>query len=212
MHSASDLDAVTVDAFGTLLELEDPTDRLRRALAARGIERDHAAVRAAFEAEVAYYRPRSLEGGDPTRLSALRLACVGVFLRDVDAPLDPSSFVEPFLASLVFRLAPGADAALASLAASGLALACVANWDASLHEQLERVGVAHRFAVVVPSAAVGVEKPDPRIFAAALRELRVRPERVLHIGDDEVDRRGARAAGLAFADPPLASLPERLGL
>jgi hypothetical protein len=32
------------------------------------------------------------------------------------------------------------------------------------------------------------------------------------VGDEDVDRDGARAAGLAFEPTPLATLPERLGL
>jgi putative hydrolase of the HAD superfamily len=34
----------------------------------------------------------------------------------------------------------------------------------------------------------------------------------LHVGDEDADRGGAAAAGLAFAPPPVATLPERLGL
>src|SRR5688572_18467060 len=37
---AAKLDVVTVDAFGTMLELVEPYDRLRAALAARGMKRD----------------------------------------------------------------------------------------------------------------------------------------------------------------------------
>ena len=63
MHSpkaASDLDAVTVDANGTAVDLDDPTDRLQASLAERGVERDRDVVAAAFKAEVAYYLPRTL--------------------------------------------------------------------------------------------------------------------------------------------------------
>jgi HAD superfamily hydrolase (TIGR01509 family) len=212
MRSASELDAVTIDGFGTLLELEDPTERLCQALADRGVQRDPGTVRSAFHAEAAYYRPRSLTGGDAERLASLRVDCVRVFLEHAKGDLDPASFVEPFLAAIVFHLAPGALEALEALAGAGLALACVANWDMSLVEHLRRLGVSDRFGAVVPSALAGVEKPDPRIFELALRQLGVDRARALHIGDDEADRLGAQAAGLAFVEPPLASLPERLGL
>jgi putative hydrolase of the HAD superfamily len=212
MRSANQFDAVTVDAFGTLLELEDPTERLRSALGALGIHRDAATVRAAFRAEAAYYRPRSLRGSDPARLAELRAECVQVFLDRVGAGLDAESFVDPFVESIVFRLVPGGRAALDALAGAGLALACVANWDLSLIEHLDRLGVTQRFAAILPSALVGVEKPDARLFEEALRKLGVSADRALHIGDDAVDRDGAAAAGLAFAEPPLPSLPGRLGL
>ena len=49
---------------------------------------------------------------------------------------------------------------------------------------------------MIDSALVGVEKPDPAIFRAALEALGVAPEEALYVGDlYEVDVVGARAAG-----------------
>lgn len=212
MRSARDLDAVTIDAFGTLLMLEDPAGPLGAALAGRGIERGLDEIRAAFHAEAAFYRPRALLGRDPETLAALRRECVGVFLAEVRAELEPASFVDAFLAAFSFRVAEGAGDALARLAAAGLSLACVSNWDIGLDDHLRAAGVHDRFAVTVSSASVGFEKPDPRIFRVTLDRLGVEPGRALHIGDEDADRLGAAAAGMAFAPVPLATLPARLGL
>ena len=65
----ADLDAVTVDGFGTLVALVDPVPALDRALRERGIERSPDTVRAAFKAEVAYYRPNAVVGSDATSLA-----------------------------------------------------------------------------------------------------------------------------------------------
>jgi putative hydrolase of the HAD superfamily len=208
----SRLDAVTVDSYGTLLRLEDPVDALRAALADRGVDRDADAVRAALHAEASYYRPRSALGRDPESLAALRHECVKVFLEAVEADLDATAFVPAFLGAIAFRPIDGAEAALDRLRAAGLTLVCVANWDIGLHEHLRRLGVHERFAVVVTSAEAGAEKPDPAIFHHALGLVGVRPDRALHIGNEDADREGARAAGLAFEPEPLATLPERLGL
>ncbi len=212
MRSASTIDAVTVDAFGTLVELTDPVPALRAALADRGVDRSVAEVGRAFRAEVAYYRPRSLEGRDQASLVSLRLACVRVFLEAADSLLEAEEFVDPFVASIVFRPVEGAAGALDRLRHSGLALACVANWDIDLHEHLARLSVVDRFDVVVTSAEAGCEKPDPRIFELALERLDVRAARAIHIGDEAADRDGASAAGLGFEPVPLATLPERLRL
>ena len=212
MPSADALDAVTVDAFGTLVVLEDPAERLRLELAARGVERDVGAVRRAFGGVAAYTRPRSVRGRDATSLAVLRQECVSVFLTEADAALDAAEFVPAFVGSIVFSLAEGTREALDALRAAGLSLACAANWDVSLHDHLARLGIADRFDAVLASADVGVEKPDPRVFAHALERLGVVPGRALHIGDEEVDRVGAAAAGLAFEPVPLATLPARLGL
>ena len=209
---ASDLDAVTVDANGTAVELDDPTDRLQAALAERGVERERDVVASAFKAEVAYYLPRTLEGSDEASLAGLLRRCTGVFLEHAEADLEPESFAPAFADSIRFRPIPGAVEALERLQGAGLALACVSNWDASLGAQLERAGLGSYFTTVVSSAEAGAAKPEPGAFTVALTRLGVEPARALHIGDTDADSEGAAAAGLAFEPVPLATLPERLGL
>lgn len=212
MPSPEHLEAVTVDALGTLVDLDDPTEPLGTALRERGVERRRKEVGRAFAVEAAYYVPRSHEGRDPSSLARLRRECAHVFLAELGADLDPEEFARPFVEALSFRLVDGALDAIDRLRASGLALACVTNWDFAFPEHLERAGVADRFAVVVTSAEAGAQKPDPKIFEIALGRLGVPPERALHIGDSDSDRDGAQAAGIAFEPTPLATLPARLGL
>ena len=56
------LDAVTLDAYGTLVTLADPVPKLMDVLAERGVERSEQAVLAGFRTEVAHYAPRASEG------------------------------------------------------------------------------------------------------------------------------------------------------
>jgi putative hydrolase of the HAD superfamily len=200
----TELEAVTVDGYGTLLQLIDPVPALRRALAARGIEPSDDEVRRAFRAEVGYYRPHALEGRDAASLAVLRRDCVAVFLGALGDPLPAEEFVDDFMASLVFEPVAGAAKTVARLRARGLRLGVVANWDCALPGHLAAAGLASFFDTVVTSARAGAAKPDPAIFELALRELGVRPERALHVGDEPLDEEGARAAGLAFAPTPLA--------
>jgi len=206
------LAAVTVDAFGTAVELLDPVPRLRVALARHGVEAGEQTVARAFRAEVVHYLPRSHLGRDSPSLTALRVECAGVFLREAGAPLDPAAFAPHFAASLEFRLLPGVADALDRLRDAGLRLACVSNWDCSLAGYLERADLGDRFETVVTSAETGVAKPDPPPFRLALERLGVEPAQAVHVGDDENDRLGALAAGLAFEPAPLVTLPARLGL
>ncbi len=203
---------MTLDAFGTLLELADPVPRLQAALAERGVVRERDEVTRAFREEAAFYVPRSLEGRDPRTLARLRRRCAAVFLEELGAELDPGEFAAELVRALTYRPIDGVPDALERLRASGLALACVANWDYTLPEHLAAAGLLERFAAVVTSAEAGFAKPDPRIFTVALARLRADPARTLHVGDDPVDREGAHAAGLAFARVPVATLPARLGL
>lgn len=209
---AANFDAITIDAFGTLVELVDPVGRLREALAARGVERDGARVAAAFKSEVDYYLVHKVEGADEQSLADLRRRCSHVFLEGAACDLDPAEFAPAFVEALVFRPLDGVPEALGALRGAGLELACVTNWDVGISEQLQRAGLAQHLSAIVSSAEVGAEKPDPRVFAEAVERLGVSPERTLHVGDEEGDDEGARAAGLSFAQAPLATLPQRLGL
>ena len=95
------------------------------------------------------------------------------------------------------RTLPGTAEALDRLRGAGLRLAVVSNSDGRVEEALEAAGIRDRFEVVLDSALVGVEKPDPAIFRAALSALGVAPEEALYVGDlYDVDVLGARAAGM----------------
>jgi HAD superfamily hydrolase (TIGR01509 family) len=204
----TDLDAVTVDAFGTLVGLADPVAKLREGLRALGVDRDAEAVARAFAKEVRYYREHSFEGRDEESLFRLRRDCVAIILDELDSELEPEAFVEGFVAAMRFEFLPGAADALSALRRRGLASAVVSNWDIGLDEQLRRLGLDD--LAVITSAEVGAPKPDPAVFLRALELLRVRPERALHVGDSESDESGARSAGMHFAPAPLAAAAEAL--
>jgi putative hydrolase of the HAD superfamily len=201
----ADLDAVTVDGYGTLLVLVDPVPSLVRSLAERGLDRSPELVREAFATEVAYYGPEAVRGCDTESLATLRRDCTGVFLDAADAELEPESFVDAFMSSIRFEAVPGALEALVSLRARGLELALVSNWDIGLAEHVGRLGADGLFSTVVTSAEVGAAKPDPGAFRLALERLGVEPGRALHVGDESEDEQGALAAGMRFAHAPLAT-------
>jgi putative hydrolase of the HAD superfamily len=204
----ADLDAVTIDAYGTLVELADPVPALTEGLRSLGVVCDPTAVKRAFAREVAYYRERSHEGRDDATLYALRRECVAVILDDLGSDLDPAAFVEGFVSAMQFEPLPGAREAVVRLRRLGLALAIVSNWDVALHEHLDAVGFDA--LPVVTSAEAGAPKPDPAVFLRGLELLGVRPKRALHVGDSEADEEGARAAGMHFAAAPLDRAIEAL--
>jgi putative hydrolase of the HAD superfamily len=86
---------------------------------------------------------------------------------------------------------------LSRLRAAGLRLGIVSNSDGRVEQALDASGLRHYFDVVIDSSLVGVEKPDPAIFRAALDALDIAPEEALYVGDlYEVDVVGAHAAGI----------------
>jgi putative hydrolase of the HAD superfamily len=92
---------------------------------------------------------------------------------------------------------PDVRETLDALRGQGLKLAVVSNWDHRLPELLDRLALARRFDALVYSSDVGVEKPDPRIFESALRQLDVPAGAALHVGDGRLeDVEGAQAVGM----------------
>jgi putative hydrolase of the HAD superfamily len=203
-----ELDAVTIDAYGTLVRLTGPVPELRAGLAALGVERDAEAVGLAFAKESAYYREHSFEGRDEASLYDLRLRCVAIILDELGSDLEPAAFVDGFVAAMRFELLPDAGAALQKLRRHGLAVAVVSNWDVGLLQHLDGLGLGD--LTVVTSAQAGAPKPDPAVFTLALELLGVQPSRALHVGDSDADEAGASAAGMQFAPAPLAQAVEAL--
>jgi putative hydrolase of the HAD superfamily len=80
----------------------------------------------------------------------------------------------------------------------GLALGAISNWDRRLESLLAGLGIGSQLEVTVCSAAVGLRKPDPRIFELACERLGVEPAQAAHVGDHHyADVLGATAAGLS---------------
>lgn len=203
MRRLADLDAVTFDANGTLVELVDPVPKLERILREHGIERPREAIRRAFAAEGRVYAGRAAAAHDPDTFAALQRDCAGVFLAEAGAELAVEAFAPLYVAAMEFRPLPGVAATLRTLQRRGLELAVVANFDLTLQDRLEELGLQSWFSTVVTPADAGVAKPDPRIFELALERLGASPARALHVGDGGVDEDGARAAGMHFEWTPL---------
>src|SRR5215216_1566531 len=177
VRAPAEIDVVTIDAFGTLVELRDPVGSLARLLP--GHER--ADIERAFRAEAEYYRAHSHVG----EVSELYAECVGVFNQALASELTADEYVGALDSE--YAVLPGVPEALARLRSMGLELAVVGNWDLRLREHLERLGLASFLAAVVSSAEAGAPKPDPRPFLAALELVGGRPERALHVGDSPAD-------------------------
>ncbi|MGH2348910.1 MAG: HAD family hydrolase [bacterium] len=133
-------------------------------------------------------------------------------------------FTESWRHLKVFR---DARPVLRALRAAGMRLAVVSNWEPSLEQTLDHLGLREYFEAVVISSVEGVWKPDPGLFALALQRLLVTAELAVSVGDNlERDVQAADAIGVRgilldrFDDHPefvprvrsLADLPSLLGI
>ena len=187
--------AVLLDALGTLIELETPWPHLVEELGARGVVVGEDAAREAMRAEMAYYRAHHDEAGSWAGLKDLRRRCAAVVQerarhraaargRRRTRSWRPSASARtpmrpPRCAPAGRRHAPGRRLQLGHLAARrprGTELRALVD-------------------TVVISAELGVAKPDPAIFRAALDRRRHRGRRDARRRQRRARRRGRARRG-----------------
>jgi HAD superfamily hydrolase (TIGR01662 family) len=190
--------AILFDAGGTLIHVDG-----ERFCAAAGLPWNEAAFWAAENAAVGSVQ-RSMRS-NPGSTDAERLPLfLDTLLAGLGVPPDHRPDAARAVASehrrsnLWSRALPNAPEALTALSARGYRLGVISNADGRVRGVLERAGLSGFFELIVDSAEVGVEKPDPRIFLAATERLGLDPSACAYVGDIyEIDVVGARNAGLA---------------
>jgi FMN phosphatase YigB (HAD superfamily) len=195
------LRAVLFDAGGTLINpdyarvarvLERELGRSPRPEAFAAAEY---AGRAAVEAAMGGAEP-STDGVRWTVHFAAMFAALGCSADEVRR-VAPHIVAEHRSANLWTEPTPGAAEGLAALRGAGCVVGCVSNADGTVDRLLAGAGLAQHLSFIVDSGAVGIEKPDPRIFAMALQLADVAPDDAMYVGDlYPVDVVGARRAGL----------------
>lgn len=192
---------ISLDALGTLIEVVDPVGGLVAALAQRGVTVSSEEAAQGLGAEMSYYRANSAFAGTPEALEELRDRSTEVL---TDA-LPQSASVIGFAAmreslgeAVRFAPFPEVTAVLDGLRGAGSRLVIVSNWDISLHDVLDEIGLRERVDAIVISAEEGLAKPDPELISRAVSRLGGGPgSTVWHVGDDpQSDLQLARAAGV----------------
>lgn len=181
--------ACMIDALGTTVRLQPPWERIDPALV-DGLPAER--VRAAFRREMSHYAAHAHEASDAGSLAALRGRCADLLSEGLGRRVR----AEELMSSISFEAFGDAAPALTRLREAGMRIVCVSNWDYELDRVLERVGLAGCFDGVVTSATAGARKPDPAIFATALRLAGCAAAEAVHVGDEAADVDGARAAGI----------------
>lgn len=98
-------------------------------------------------------------------------------------------------------LYPHIASVLATLKRHGYRIGLISNtgrtWGRFLRPIQDDLGIGKYFDDRVFSDELGVRKPEPAIFEAALSHLGLRPEDVVHVGDDlAADVAGSKALGI----------------
>ena len=204
----AEIDTVFLDVGNTLISIDfdwvaaELTSR-GHACAAEDVRRAEAGARPGYSRRLfvdgvepgadlfRYYLHTMLAGLDVT--ARLRRSDLDALVTELRTVLRPDG-----RASVLWRMVmPRVPEALARLRDMGLTLVVVSNSDGTVERSLEEARLRSFLTTVVDSAIAGYEKPDPRIFEAALAHSGARRETTLHVGDlYHADVAGARGAGL----------------
>jgi putative hydrolase of the HAD superfamily len=197
---------VTFDAAGTLIRLTQSPGKTYAAVAQElGYSLDPDRIEAGFR-KTWKSLPERIEtlGPRPDDDKGWWFELVSKAIREAGYSIQP---MEVYFEGLYNRYAlPGAwelfpdvTEVLDQLVAKGVRLGIISNFDRRLYDVLDHLGIRNRFEHVLISSEVGCDKPSARIFLEGARRFGVRPEEVLHVGDDPgLDGVGATGAGLSI--------------
>ncbi|OYR52403.1 HAD family hydrolase [Halorubrum sp. Ea1] len=195
--------AVTFDLFGTLVDVEypsDPAEIVARELESRGVavpddwhvaygER-HVDAPAGAEVPLPAHVAHALDSrGVDAAENVVRHAVVAAFDPDVtrrEGALDAVRDVSE----------QGAVGLLSNCAVPEL-----------VSKTLIRAGLRGEFDAVTTSVGCGWRKPHPKAFEAAAEALDVAPAELIHVGDDPATDGGVEDVGGRFVDVTETPLP-----
>lgn len=203
------LQVVFIDAAGTLIHPAEPVGvTYSQIAAAHGIRASGEdltrSFRAAWKALPPPEYPPGLFSEDDDRIWWKRLVAE-TFRIALDRPLD-LPVIDPLFDELyvhysvhsAWRVYPEVPSALEDLGRD-FRLMVLSNFDRRLQSILAGHDLLRHFERVILSSEVGVSKPHPRIFEAALAAAGCPAADCLHVGDDlRCDGAGAREAGMGF--------------
>ncbi len=194
------------DVYGTLVGFDPPREQIQQAAASQfGMELDRDGIDRGYQdadqfmAEQNSRSPvRLMSSEDRDRFFAryeqLVLAGAG---HEVD--LDTSGRVwakvraQEYGWALFDDVLPG----LERLRDAGFRVAAISNMPMTGEEMCDQIGLTGRVEFAVTSGDVGAEKPDPRVFRAALERASVAANEAVMVGDSiGSDLRAAEAVGM----------------
>lgn len=203
-------DAVLFDWCGTLVEYPLHEDRFRPVLRRLGRPHDDDSVADLVSAfQQAARHPSAIASDERCDLSAENHRATKMLICEL-AGIDDELAIELELSFgdlATYPTYPEVVDVITALAASGVKIAIVSDFHVDLRPHLESLGLLDLIAGFALSCEIGLTKPDPRMFRAAVDMVAVAPERCLMVGDNPTPDTGAAAIGITTLILPLQRAP-----
>ena len=198
---------VFFDMYGTLAGFRPPRYEVQsEACRDFGIEVTPEGIVRGYAAADAYMTERNAKEPVRLRSEAGREAFFAEYERlvlrgcGVDVSAEMAGRIWRRLKKVQYGLAPFDDSipTLNVLRERGVTVGMISNIDQPGDQIASNVGLSEHLDLVVTSGEVGVEKPNPEIFWAALERAGAEPGDAMHVGDQPAsDVAGALRAGIA---------------
>lgn len=196
--------AVFFDAYGTLIHFPadpSPFDYMADAVRRAGGDVPRERLDAALQAEMRYFKAHFAGVRTAEDFQRLKLADARVYVEELGdtgpVRLDVADMAAELHEAFATRVLPDAWPAIEAIQAAGVRAGVLSNYSYLLPLVLDGLGLGDRLDPIVFSAAVGAEKPDPRIFEAAAAAVGAELKDCVLIGDDlENDVAGGRRCGM----------------
>ena len=200
------IQTIFFDAAGTLIRVRGSVGEIYSETMARyGVRLSSAVIEERFAHVFRVAPPMIFPGADPQDVPDLERGWWRDLVAEVMHPADPferfeecfEELYELFRTERGWELAPGARGVLDYLAAEGVVIGIISNFDSRLHNVLRTLGVAPYFRSVTLASEVGIAKPHPDLFRTAMRRHGLGKREALYVGDNPAqDVEGALEAGL----------------
>lgn len=198
---------VSLDVFGTLLDLEEDRDRpgayetLSRWLGYRGVRGEAQEIRRRIGESISEHLAKNSDPYPDVDMIEVLGEVLRALEHDAETLTDTLVFETATLlralTTVSLTLVPGAEEALERLATRFRLAICSNTQRAYTVGELRSFRLLDRFEQILFSSDVKACKPSARMFRELLNRVGEPPERVVHVGDSLVDDiAGAAALGL----------------
>ena len=200
------INTVFFDFYNTLVKFWPPLDQIQEAACSEfGLGVSEAGIRRGYAIADVYFNSENARKPLALRSDEERLEFFGVYEQMIlenaglSVSLDLATKIWKMASSIPKDFTPFDDTigALSDLRSDGFKLGLISNLRRDMSDLTEKLGLSSLIDICITSADVGVEKPNPAIFKAALDSAKVSANEAIHVGDQhKSDVLGAKSVGM----------------
>ena len=200
------INTIFFDFYNTLVKFWPPLDQIQEAACSEfGLGASEEGIRRGYAIADVYFNSENARKPLALRSDEERLEFFSVYEQMIlenaglSVSLDLATKIWNMASSIPKDFMPFDDTieALSDLRSEGFKLGLISNLRRDMANLTEKLGLSSLIDICITSADVGVEKPNPAIFKAALDSAKISADQAIHVGDQhKSDVLGAKGAGM----------------